>query len=200
MLVRPLTKLRLVTAVKTILDPAERTRIDKSGFPDTVVLVQISEADEMAALAPATVATASTEERGAAAAGAASSSTAAAAAIEVQAHDSDDEPATKKPKTSAPQHPTPAISAKPVASRAGSGEGSCGNSRTVRVHAVFALVFPLNERTNHEECRLELQTNTQRVHLPFCVGAYQWCVCLVACICAFGRFFVVKCLRVSYPF
>ena len=59
-LFRPLTKLRVVTAVKNILDPAERTSIDKSGFPDTVVLVQISEADEMAAPSLATVATAST--------------------------------------------------------------------------------------------------------------------------------------------
>ncbi len=46
MLFRPLTKLRVVTAVKNILDPAERTRVDKSGFPDSVVLVQISEAAE----------------------------------------------------------------------------------------------------------------------------------------------------------
>ena len=44
MLFRPLTKLRVVTAVKNILDPAETARIDKSGFPDSVVLAQISEA------------------------------------------------------------------------------------------------------------------------------------------------------------
>jgi hypothetical protein len=62
-LFRPLTKLRVVTAVKNILDPAERTRVDKSGFPDSVVLVQISEAEDVAAPAPATVATASASEQ-----------------------------------------------------------------------------------------------------------------------------------------
>jgi hypothetical protein len=62
-LFRPLTKLRVVTAVKNIIDPAERTRVDKSGFPDTVVLVQISEAEDVAAPAPATVATASASEQ-----------------------------------------------------------------------------------------------------------------------------------------
>jgi hypothetical protein len=100
-LFRPLTKLRVVTAVKNILDPAERTRVDKSGFPDSVVLVQISETNELAAPAPATVAAASTSEENMAGA-APSSNTTAAAVIMVESDDSDDEPLTKKPKTSAP--------------------------------------------------------------------------------------------------
>jgi hypothetical protein len=41
-----------------ILQQAERTRVNKSGFPDTVVLVQISDAEEVAEPAPATAATA----------------------------------------------------------------------------------------------------------------------------------------------
>jgi hypothetical protein len=99
-LFRPLTKLRVVTAVKNILDPAERTRVDKSGFPDTVVLVQISDAEE-----DQEVAAASTSKKSKA--GASGNSTAASAVIEVESDDSDDEPLTKKPKTSAPTKKPP---------------------------------------------------------------------------------------------
>jgi hypothetical protein len=95
-LFRPLTKLRVVTAVKNILDPAERTRVDKSGFPDTVVLVQISETNEPAAPAPATVATASTSKNKMAGA-ASSGNTPAAAVIMVESDDSDDGPAVTEP-------------------------------------------------------------------------------------------------------
>jgi hypothetical protein len=91
--------------VKNILDPAERTRVDKSGFPDTVVLVQISDAEELAAPAPAMVSTASTSEDNKAGA-APSGNTTAAAVIMVMSDDSDDGPAVternaKKPKIAA---------------------------------------------------------------------------------------------------
>ena len=102
MLFRPLTKLRVVTAVKNILDPAERTRVDKSGFPDTVVLVQISEAEEVAEPAPATVATASAEKKNTAGA-APSGNTTAAAVIMVESDDSDDGPAVTQPKLKKPK-------------------------------------------------------------------------------------------------
>ena len=101
MLFRPLTKLRVVTTVKNILDPAERARVDKSGFPDSVVLVQISEAAE-----DQEVASASASKKSKASASS-SSSTAAAAVIEAESDDSDDEPLTKKPKTSAPTKKPP---------------------------------------------------------------------------------------------
>ena len=101
MLFRPLTKLRVVTAVKNILDPAERARVDKSGFPDSVVLVQISEAEEVAAPAPATVAAASAEKNKAGAAS--SSNTAAAAVIMVESDDSDDGPAVTEPNAKKPK-------------------------------------------------------------------------------------------------
>jgi uncharacterized membrane protein len=100
-LFRPLTKLRVVTAVKNILDPAERTRVDKSGFPDTVVLVQISEAEEVAEPAPATVATASAEKNKAGVAS--SSNTTAAAVIMVESDDSDDGPAVTEPNAKKPK-------------------------------------------------------------------------------------------------
>ena len=122
-LFRPLTKLRVVTAVKNILDPAERTRVDKSGFPDSVVLVQISEAEDVAAPAPATAATASTSKNKASAAP--SSNTPAAAVIMVESDDSDDgpavtEPNAKKPKIAAessnpPVAPAVALKATPCA-------------------------------------------------------------------------------------
>ncbi len=120
MLFRPLTKLRVVTAVKNILDPAERTRVDKSGFPDTVVLVQISDEEESAAPAPATAATASTSEQNKMAGAAPSGSTPAAAVIMVESDDSDDGPAVtapdaKKPKIAAESSTgavAPAVAAK----------------------------------------------------------------------------------------
>ena len=102
MLFRPLTKLRVVTAVKNILDPAERTRVDKSGFPDTVVLVQISDAEEAAAPAPATVAAASASKNKMAGA-APSSNTPAAAVIMVESDDSDDGPAVTEPNAKKPK-------------------------------------------------------------------------------------------------
>ncbi len=102
MLFRPLTKLRVVTAVKNILDPAERTRVDKSGFPDAVVLVQISDAEEMAAPAPATAASASSSEENKTYA-APSSNTTAAAMIIVESDDSEDEPAVTEPSAKKPK-------------------------------------------------------------------------------------------------
>ena len=97
MLFRPLTKLRVVTAVKNILDPAEMTRVDKSGFPDTVVLVQISDEEEAAAPAPATAATASTSEQNKMAGAAPSGSTTTAAVIMVESDDLDHGPAVTEP-------------------------------------------------------------------------------------------------------
>jgi hypothetical protein len=64
----------VVTAVKNILDPAETARVDKSGFPDSVVLVQIGGgASAAAAAAPATEA--------------AVAAPAAAAAVVVESHE-----------------------------------------------------------------------------------------------------------------
>ncbi len=123
-LFRPLTKLHVVTAVKNILDPAERTRIDKSGFPDSVVLVQISDAEEVAVPEPATAATASASKNKMAGA-ASSGNTPAAAVIMVESDDSDDgpavtEPNAKKPKIAAesstgPVAPAVALKATPCA-------------------------------------------------------------------------------------
>ncbi len=87
MLFRPLTKLRVVTAVKNILDPTERMRIDKSGFPDSVVLVQISEAEE-----DQEVAAASTSKKSKAGGASSSSTSAALAVVMAEADDSDDKP------------------------------------------------------------------------------------------------------------
>ena len=101
MLFRPLTKLRVVTAVKNILDPAERTRVDKSGFPDAVMLVQISGAEDVAAPAPATVATAFAEKNKAGAAS--SGNTPAAEVIMVESDDSDDGPAVTEPDAKKPK-------------------------------------------------------------------------------------------------
>ena len=103
-LFRPLTKLRVVTAVKNILDPAERARVDKSGFPDSVVLVQISEAEE-----DQEVAAASTSKKSKAG-GASSSSTSAAMA---EADDSDEKPVPKMAKTAAAKS-RPAKKATPI--------------------------------------------------------------------------------------
>ncbi len=102
MLFRPLTKLRVVTAVKNILDPAERTRVDKSGFPDAVVLVQISDEEEVAEPAPATVATASAEKKNTAGA-APSGNTTGAAVIMVESDDSDNGPAVTEPNAKKPK-------------------------------------------------------------------------------------------------
>ena len=96
-------RLRAVTTAKNILDPAERTRVDKSGFPDTVVLVQISDEEEAAAPAPATVATASTSEQNKMAGAAPSGSTTAAAVIMVESDDSDDGPAVTEPNAKKPK-------------------------------------------------------------------------------------------------
>ena len=85
--------------MKNILDPAEMTGVDKSGFPDTVVLVQISDAEEVAEPAPATVATASAEKKNPAGA-APSGSTPAAAVIVVE---SDDGPAVTEPNAKKPK-------------------------------------------------------------------------------------------------
>ena len=95
-------RLRAVTTAKNILDPAERTRVDKSGFPDAVVLVQISDAEEVAAPAPATAATASASKKDNAGA-AASGNTPAAAVIMVESDDSDDGPAVTQPKLKKPK-------------------------------------------------------------------------------------------------
>ena len=111
MLFRPLTKLRVVTAVKNILDPAERMRVDKSGFPDAVVLVQISEAEEDQEMAAAAASTSKKSKAG----GASSSSTssAASAVLMAEADDSDDKPVPKMAKTAAAKSP-PAKKATPV--------------------------------------------------------------------------------------
>ena len=79
----------------------ERTRTDMSGFPESVALVQISEAEEVAAPAPATVATASAEKNKAGAAS--SSNTTAAAVIMVESDDSDDGPAVTEPNAKKPK-------------------------------------------------------------------------------------------------
>ena len=76
----------------TALDPAERTHVEKSGFPDSVVLVQISEAEEDKEVASASISKKSK-------AGAASSSS---TVLMVRSDDSDDEPLTKKPKSVIP--------------------------------------------------------------------------------------------------
>ena len=72
-----------------------------SGFPDSMVLVQIREAEEVAAPAPATVATASTEKNKAGAAS--SGNTTAAAVIMVESDDSDDGPAVTDPNAKKPK-------------------------------------------------------------------------------------------------
>ena len=72
-----------------------------SGFPDSVVLVQIREAEEVAAPAPATVATASAEKNNASAAS--GGDTTAAAVIMVESDDSDDGPAVTEPKAKKPK-------------------------------------------------------------------------------------------------
>jgi hypothetical protein len=126
-LFRPLTKLRVVTAVKNILDPAETTRVDMSGFPDAVVLVQISETNEVAAPAPATIATASTSEQNKAGA-APSSNTTAAAVITVK---SDEGPAVTEPNAKKPKIATES-STPPVAPSVAAEETPC-----VRVFRCF---------------------------------------------------------------
>ncbi len=143
MLFRPLTKLRVVTAVKNILDPAERTRVDKSGFPDTVVLVQISDAEEAAAPAPATVAAASASKNKMAGA-APSGNTPAAAVIMVESDDSDDGPAVTEPKLKKPKIAAES-STPPVAPAVAAKETPCvrvfrcfhGSNVTLVLHEVL---------------------------------------------------------------
>ncbi len=110
MLFRPLTTLRVVSAVKNILDPAEWTRIDKSGFPDSVLLVQISEAEEHQEMEVAAAATSKKNENGAASS---STSSAASAVLMAEADDSDDKPVPKMAKTAAAKS-APAKKATPV--------------------------------------------------------------------------------------
>ncbi len=130
MLFRPLTKLRVITAVKNILDPAERARVDKSGFPDSVVLLQISDAEEVAAPAPATEATASTSKNNAGAVS--SGNTPAAALIVVESDDSDDWPAVTQPKLKKPKIAAES-STPPVAPAVAAKETPC-----VRVFRFFS--------------------------------------------------------------
>ena len=115
-----------------ILQQAERTRVNKSGFPDTVVLVQISDEEEAAAPAPATVATASTSEQNKMAGAAPSGSTPAAAVIVVESDDSDDGPAVTEPKLKKPKIAAES-STPPVAPAVAAKETPC-----VRVFRFFS--------------------------------------------------------------